>query len=350
MVWRDDTPGNFDIFFAFSTDNGQTFSTPDNLSNSSIPSFNPQISSEDNNVYVVWGDRTPGNDEIFFAVSNDNGQTFSTPDNLSVNTGASFNAQISSEGNNVYVVWQVFTTPPDNEEIFFAFSTDNGQTFSTPDNLSEDTVFSGSPQISSQGNDVYVVWVGGTFGNFETFFVVSTDNGQTFSTPDNLSENTGDSRDAQISSSGNNVYVVWKSDNDIFFAFSTDNGLTFSFPDNLSEGSTGDNNDPQISSEGNNVYVVWSDNNPRDIFFAFSTDNGLTFSFPDNLSVNTGFSAFPQITSEGNNVYVVWTDDTPGNFDIFYTTNNQDFGLFESALNLSHNVGRSIDTQISSSP
>ena len=85
--------------------------------------------------------------------------------------------------------------------------------------------------------------------------------------------------------------------------------------------------------------MVWSDNNPRDIFFAFSTDNGLTFSFPDNLSVNTGFSAFPQITSEGNNVYVVWTDDTPGNFDIFYTTNNQDFGLFESALNLSHNVG-----------
>ena len=106
----------------------------------------------------------------------------------------------------------------------------------TPDNLSEDTVFSGRPQISSQGNDVYVVWVGGTFGNFETFFVVSTDNGQTFNTPDNLSENTGDSRDAQISSSGNNVYVVWKSDNDIFFAFSTDNGLTFSFPDNLSEG------------------------------------------------------------------------------------------------------------------
>ena len=104
---------------------------------------------------------------------------FRIPDNLSVNTGASFNAQISSEGNNVYVVWQVFTTPPDNKNIF-AFSTDNGQTLSPPDNLSEDTVFSGSPQISSQGNDVYVVWVGGTFGNFETFFVVSTDNGQTF--------------------------------------------------------------------------------------------------------------------------------------------------------------------------
>ena len=66
VVWRDDTPGNFDIFFAFSTDNGQTFRIPDNLNNSSIPSFNPQISSEDNNVYVVWGDGPPGNGEESF--------------------------------------------------------------------------------------------------------------------------------------------------------------------------------------------------------------------------------------------------------------------------------------------
>jgi hypothetical protein len=98
--------------------------------------------------------------------------------------------------------------------------------------------------------------------------------------------------------------------------------------------------------------VVWSDDTPgnSDIFFAFSTDNGLTFSTPDNLSENTGNSVDPQISSEGNNVYVVWSDITPGNSDIFYTTNNQDFGLFGSALNLSHNAGRSFSPQISSSP
>ena len=54
-------PGNADIFFAFSTDNGLTFSTPDNLSENTGVSFEPQISSQGNNVYVVWQDDTPGN-------------------------------------------------------------------------------------------------------------------------------------------------------------------------------------------------------------------------------------------------------------------------------------------------
>ena len=124
-------------------------------------------------------------------------------------------------------------------------------------------------------------------------------------------------------------------------------------PDNLSEEYTGDSNGPQISSSGNNVYVVWTDSTlpgNDEILFAFSTNNGLTFSTPDNLSENTGSSVFPQISSSGNNVYVVWGDETPDNPDIFYTTNNQDFGLFGSALNLSHNLGDSIRQQISSSP
>ena len=49
-----------DIFFAFSTDNGLTFSAPDNLSNNTGVSSDPQISSSGNNVYVVWEEFTPG--------------------------------------------------------------------------------------------------------------------------------------------------------------------------------------------------------------------------------------------------------------------------------------------------
>ncbi len=366
VVWAEDILAgpsfSTNIFFAFSTDNGQTFSTPHNISNNT-QAGGPQISSSGNNVYVVWAEQVPlgpfgSTPDIFFAFSTDNGQTFSTPDNLSENTGASSNPQISSSGNNVYVVWEDGTFAGGNTDVFFKFSKDNGQTFSTTDNLSETTGNSFIPQISSSGNNVYVVWIDGSNPNFDTFFTFSTDNGLTFSDPDNLSEgDTGNSAftSPQISSSGNNVYVVWIDGTfpnlDTFFAFSTDNGLTFSTPDSLSE-NTGRSEDPQISLEGNNVYVVWELITPgnSDIFFAFSTNNGLTFSTPDNLSENTGDSEDPQISSEGNNVYVVWIDTTDGNVDIFYTTNNQDFGLFETALNLSHNTGESFDPQISSSP
>jgi hypothetical protein len=121
---------------------------PKNISNTNGGS-NPEISSEENNVYVVWDDFSSGNFEILFAASNNNGQTFSTPpDNLSNNAGISLDQQISSEGNNVYVVWLDDTSG--NSETFFAVSNDNGQTFSNPpDNLSNDAGESFGQQISS---------------------------------------------------------------------------------------------------------------------------------------------------------------------------------------------------------
>ena len=103
----DDTPGNNDIFFAVSNNNGTSFGTPINLSNNTGNSVIPQIAASGNNVYVTWIDNTPGNIDIFFAVSNNNGTSFGTPINLSNNTGFSFNPQIAASGNNVYVTWMI---------------------------------------------------------------------------------------------------------------------------------------------------------------------------------------------------------------------------------------------------
>jgi hypothetical protein len=362
VVWQDTTDGNVDIFFARSTNGGQTFSTPDNLSENTGISLNPQISSEGNNVYVVWSDNTSipgGNNEIFFARSTNGGQTFSTPDNISENTGNSAGPQISSEGNNVYVVWND-STPLTNVDIFFARSINGGQTFSTPDNISENTGGSSSPRISSEGNNVYVVWDDNTPGNFEVFFARSINGGATFSTADNLSEEDGnESSSPRISSEGNNVYVVWTdfapdfSTSEILFARSTDGGATFSSPlDNISE-NTGLSSDPQISSEGNNVYVVWRDidiiSGNDIIFFSFSHDNGQTFSTPDNISENTGVSGVPQISSEGNNVYVIWPAPAPSTSDIFFSFSHDNGQTFSSPPdNLSENTGVSEAPQISS--
>ena len=46
-------------------------------------------------IYVVWEDETPGNHDFFFSSSTDNSQTFSTPDNISDNTGFSFDLKIA---------------------------------------------------------------------------------------------------------------------------------------------------------------------------------------------------------------------------------------------------------------
>ena len=183
-------------FFSVSTDNGQTFSAPENISDNTGNSFDHLIAIKGNNVYLAWIDDTPGNTDIFFSVSTDNGQTFSTPENISDNTGNSFDHLIAIKGNNVYLAW--IDDTPGNTDIFFSVSTDNGQTFSTPENISENTGFSLTPKTVVKGNNVYLAWIDDTPGNDDIFFSVSTDNGKTFSTPDNINENTGFSFDHLI--------------------------------------------------------------------------------------------------------------------------------------------------------
>ena len=177
----------------------------------------------------MWTDYTFNND-IFFRASHDKGQTFGSTINLSNNTGTSFTPDIFSHGNNVYVVWTDTISRVSND-IFFTSSIDNGQTFSKPVNLSNNNGSSTIPQVSSSGTNVYVTWMDNSIGDLEIFFAFSIDNGQIFSSPINLSNSPGISQLPQISSFGDNVYVVWEDKTpgiyDIFLASSNDKGQTF---------------------------------------------------------------------------------------------------------------------------
>jgi hypothetical protein len=98
------------------------------------------------------------------------------------------------EGNNMYVVWgDTYSS-----DTFIAVSNDNGQTFSTPININNNAEISLFPQILTEGNIKYMVW-GDTYSS-DTFIAVSNDNGQTFSTPININNNAEGSVISQMSS------------------------------------------------------------------------------------------------------------------------------------------------------
>jgi hypothetical protein len=76
-------------------------------------------------------------------------------------------------------------------DIYFANSTDHGNTFSDPINLSKNTDRdSFFPYIAASANNIYVVWTSASDRNHAIFFANSTDHGNTFSDPINLSKNT----------------------------------------------------------------------------------------------------------------------------------------------------------------
>jgi hypothetical protein len=106
-----------------------SLSTKTNLTNTTTESGQRKRVALFSNIYVVWTDNTPGNYEILFRKSTDDGNTFSSTINLSNNPGTSLlsasTPQIAVAGwiPPVYVVWQdsIFSASG-NDDILFGKS------------------------------------------------------------------------------------------------------------------------------------------------------------------------------------------------------------------------------------
>jgi hypothetical protein len=224
-------------------------------------------------------------------------------------------------------------------------------------NLSNNPGNSTDAQISLNQNNVYVVWTDDTTGNEDIYFKRSVDNGTTFAESENLSTNsTSPSTGPQISAAGNYVYVVWQDvasgSHEIFYRHSNNTGERFRGVSELSKTRSIDGESalyPRISAIANNVYVVWQDkvSGNNEIFLRESNDGGNKFSGIKNLSRNnTGDSITPHIASSGENVFVVWTDSEPGKAQIYARASNDSAASFGGIKNVSWSSGMSYDPQI----
>ena len=177
---------------------------------------------------------------------------FTRPVNVSNNPKDSVYAQIASEGESVYVVWEENDPKPLEQE--------QGQ---------------GQKNTSFfRNNNNYNI------RNYDILLMKSVDGGVSYGKEINLSNNLGFSEHPQIAVSGEFVHVTWLDNShstgkDILYRKSTDGGKTFSKVINLSNGtnsagSKGAASDYlEIAAEGKNVYAVWQETIPQIV----DTDN-----------------------------------------------------------------------------
>jgi hypothetical protein len=179
-VYRPDNSANTDILLRRSTDNGATWAAEKNVSDSVKGSGEPQFSVSGSKVYVGWMEEW----DIIFRRSTDNGSTWKSMINLSNNLGDSFAPHVVVSGSNVYSFWTQRNVcddyTPCQTDIFFRRSDNNGATWKTKVNLSNngDSLF---PDVAVSGSSVYVVWVG------SILFQRTINNGATWESPKTLS-------------------------------------------------------------------------------------------------------------------------------------------------------------------
>jgi hypothetical protein len=177
----------------------------------------PQVARAGDDVFIIWHEFPPGGlqPDVFLARSTDKGTTFKPRINLS-NTlaGASDQEQIAvtRSGNST----RACVVRIEDGLVRFRRDKTNDGTFSDAITLN-DTLGANnaaSPRTTASGNNVFVVWQAahpGTTDPADIFFARSTDSGDSFKVKKNLSNNNGTSEGAQLTFlPSDKVIVAWR--------------------------------------------------------------------------------------------------------------------------------------------
>jgi hypothetical protein len=220
------------------------------------------IAVSDDNVYVAGTTSSSADDSsegiasgvsILLAKSNDGGLDFDKPAVL-----ANYNSPDSNHVNSltldasenfVYLTWYNFHSPQIGAEIDARASADYGNTFGSIQKINSGTRVSEPIVTAASGDRFYVSWQDAGFRNNTSyqklFFAPSSDGGNTFGKPVDLTGNAGISNPGQAMTADddkNHVYIAWldyafKDGNHIMFTKNIDGGYNFGNATDLDEDS-----------------------------------------------------------------------------------------------------------------
>ncbi|HEX8183950.1 MAG TPA: sialidase family protein [Blastocatellia bacterium] len=290
VTYHDNSSGVYQVYLIRSKKKAK-FKKPARITPHDGGAFGPRLALDSNEaVNITWGDTLGGRRRVMFARSTDQGETFTEPLNISRSSGEAFEPEIAVDpGNAINVAWEDSATGVNS--IMFSRSTDEGKTFSTPLRVSKGTDPATEAHIASDGaGRLSVVWVQGTEEEKQAYYSRSTDGGLTFSDPVNLSNTAGASISKPLIATFRDiVYVAYQNearrDMQVYLTKSEDAGVSFSSPVQVSnaDNSKGRAHSAAMVVDSRGVlHIVWIDasivGNDEGLLFYSNSSNGRRFS------------------------------------------------------------------------
>lgn len=384
-----------------------------NVSQSGTISIAPAAAASGDRIYIAWNEQTANQDfEIFLSTSTDGGNHFTPPINVSQSIASSINPRVALSGNTLYLVWEEFITEKNESDILFRKAEDQGGTFIwTPPldqpgrNLSASATSckddskpatpapcpSQFPDIVVEGNRVFIAWAeenhyiiapispGQTATDFKLFnsdiqMVTSQDGGVQFTPPFNVSgDKSGGtpcgssstetaSLNPALAAADGRLYLSWED-----CTRPNSKVLFRRFPDSLNIAPPSQQpavvsdpaksaSRPALAAEGNQVHAAWEEFSIEnsatsvctrtDIFYATSLQQGIDFFDPSkpaaiNLSGHPcGFgSNSAKLAAAGPSVYVAWEGNAPDTTGLSLKRSGDGGKSFAARENLSQTGG-----------
>nr|NQU91528.1 T9SS type A sorting domain-containing protein [Bacteroidota bacterium] len=349
------------------SDNGTTWtqvtaSASSNLDKNHLTIDNSPKSAYEGYVYNAWVAFGGSNmNEIEFVRSTNNGESYSTPINISSNVNATshnqgVNLQTGPNGE-VYAIWTIYDGwPSDEDAIGFARSYNGGMSFQPAERIIDNIrgirhsetsknqrvnsfpVMAVDISDSPNSGNIYVVWTNigtpgiNTGGDMDIYMIISEDDGTSWSNPIRINQDA--------TGLGNEHYFPWITCDptngvlsvifyddrnvggnkcEVFCANSADGGTTWEdfrvsdvdFTPSPIPGLAGDYMGDYlgISARAGKVYPVWCDNRNGSVMTYTSPYEVNPLQMPENLSA--------EITFETGEVNLSWQFETVPGFQYF---------------------------------
>ena len=322
--------GDGDYFFTTSDDGGQTWSTPFVITDWEGDSTNyywfyykPDIAVGANGmVYVAWYEYDYNNTDgsrykILLRISEDYGQTWGEITTLDYGTSAFYFPNLAVDGDNVYYSARKYDGT---YWINFKYSTDQGDTWSSDENLYDFSSSSSAYEITMDADNGNVV-VGWEYASY-TYYRVSTDNGESFGDQEQIPADDY-AYDPMVAMEGNSIYFTYRGYEEpsstyisAMFIRSTDAG------ENWDEYVKVSNNTdrsiysfPAIDCDDGLIYIAYYQVDPESgqyaVYLVFSDDHGVNWEPPviisDELDDDTIYTSFPVGIAVGGQALFSWT-------------------------------------------
>jgi len=327
VVWYDNRDGNWEIYYKHSVDGGTMWSADMRLTNDPAGSHWPAIAVNDSNVHVVWEDERDIDLNVYYKNSTDGGNTWGSDIAITWATGPQSMPSVAVCGTYVHVVWADFTLMG-NTEVYYCRSTNSGNSWQTPMQISNAAGFSAHPSVAAHDSYVHITWHDARNGylNNEIYYKRSTDNGVNWSFETRLTEYENFSNVPSVAVTDSIIHVAWEENRDgnfeMYYKSSTDNGQSWGTDIRLTDDAA-DSHFPSLAASGSNVHLVWQDMRDanEEIYYKVSNDYGASWDPDIRLTDDAGVSQHGSICVSGETVHVVWADDRPGNWELFYKRN-----------------------------
>ena len=213
VVWQQNLNGNIRIFYAKSKDSGRTWQPEVALTNVTVGQDQyPAITAVGVKVFVTWSRMYEGTEAIYVKSSLDSGDTWQPEVQVSNYYEGVFPEfpAIASNGAYVHLVWG------SSSGIQYSRSSDLGETWSDPVPLTNATRQYVAPRIAVSGPEIEVVTAGivqaMTQETSDVFYLNSPDGGETWNPTLLLTnhEPPALSLAPDVSSNGDGIFVAWE--------------------------------------------------------------------------------------------------------------------------------------------